>query len=175
MGAFIDLTGQRFGHLTVLQQKGHDHTNVTWLCKCDCGKEKTVNGRSLRIGRTTSCGCSQYKWLKTKKIAEHHGGSRTKQYGGKERLYRVWLGMRQRCNNPNCNRYSLYGGRGISICSEWNDYSVFRGWAMEHGYNPEASRGECTIDRIDVNGNYEPSNCRWVNMKTQRENQRKEV
>ncbi len=175
MGAFIDLTGKVFGELSVLERSGKSHTVVLWLCRCSCGNQKVISGCSLRNGSTTSCGCKMHAWLKDRKIAESHGGSRTPKYGGKERLYRVWLGIRQRCNNPNSSRYAHYGGRGIKLCDEWNDYAVFRAWAMSHGYNRDAPRGACTIDRIDVNGNYEPSNCRWVDMKTQRANQRKEV
>lgn len=78
--------------------------------------------------------------------------------------------MRQRCNNPNNHAYMNYGGRGISICSEWDDFAVFKEWAYENGYDDKAPRGVCTIDRIDVNGNYTPSNCRWVSMKDQGRN-----
>lgn len=175
MGAFIDLSGRHFGNLTVLSRAGKDRTNVTWLCRCSCGNEKVISGASLRKGRSRSCGCNAYNWLKEQKPAETHGASRTQKYGGKERLYRVWCGMRERCNNPNHNRFEHYGGRGITVCADWNDYAVFRTWAFANGYDPNAPRGKCTIDRIDVNGNYCPENCRWVDAKTQRANQRKEV
>lgn len=173
MGTFIDLTGQQFGKLTVLCRAGKDHTCVAWLCRCSCGNEKVISGATLRKGKARSCGCTMHEWLKERKPSETHGGARTKKYAGKERLYRVWLGMRERCNNPNHNRFQDYGGRGITVCPEWNDYSVFRKWAFATGYDPNAPRGKCTIDRIDVNGNYCPENCRWVDMKTQCQNQRR--
>ena len=96
-----------------------------------------------------------------------HGFSR-------ERLYKsVWAAMNQRCHNPNYHHYHLYGGRGISVCDEWrHDYLAFREWAMANGYDPDAPYGKCTIDRIDVNGNYEPSNCRFVTMMEQSKNKR---
>ena len=93
-------------------------------------------------------------------------------FKSKERLYNVYLGMRHRCYDPKIKNYRLYGGRGIKICDEWlNDYSVFREWAYANGYDENAPRGKCTIDRIDNNGDYTPQNCRWVDMKTQRKNQ----
>lgn len=96
-----------------------------------------------------------------------HGFSR-------ERLYRsVWQAMNQRCCNPNYHGYYLYGGRGIRVCDEWrSDYLAFREWALSHGYDPNAKYGQCTLDRIDVNGNYEPSNCRFVTMLVQNHNRR---
>lgn len=97
-----------------------------------------------------------------------HGCSR-------ERLYRsVWCAINQRCHNPNYHHFYLYGGRGISVCDEWrHDYLAFKEWALNHGYDPDAPYGECTLDRIDVNGNYEPDNCRFVDMMTQSKNKRK--
>lgn len=90
----------------------------------------------------------------------------------KERLYHVWLGMRNRCNNSRGQDYKYYGGRGIKVCSEWDDYLIFREWAYSSGYNPDAKVGKCTLDRIDTNGNYEPSNCRWVSIQEQQKNKR---
>lgn len=90
----------------------------------------------------------------------------------RERLEYVWLEMRQRCKNPKHHAYKYYGGRGIKICKEWDSYKTFRDWAAMTGYNANAKRGECTLDRIDPNGNYEPLNCRWVSMRVQQNNKR---
>ena len=98
-----------------------------------------------------------------------HGCARR---NGSTRLYKVWRNMKVRCDNPNCKEYKYYGGRGISVCEEWNDFIEFQKWAYANGYDENAKRGECTLDRIDVNKNYEPSNCRWVNMKVQCNNRR---
>lgn len=89
------------------------------------------------------------------------------------RLYNVWKAMRQRCSDPGCKDYPNYGGRGITICPEWDDYTAFRSWALASGYDSEAPRGVCTIDRTDVDGDYCPTNCRWVDSKTQANNKRK--
>ena len=168
MGNFIDLAGQRFGNLTVIERSGSRNREALWHCKCDCGKETLSRSASLRGGTSKSCGCSRLVHLVEQPPRKTHGGSR------KERLYYVWHGMIDRCNYPSHNRYHVYGGRGIQVCDEWkNDYSAFRNWALANGYDPDAKRGECTIDRIDVNGNYEPSNCRWVDMKTQIQNKQK--
>ncbi len=88
------------------------------------------------------------------------------------RLYHVWKNMKVRCNNPHSKEYKYYGQRGISVCEEWNDFKNFREWAYANGYDEKAERGKCTLDRIDVNKNYEPSNCRWVDSKVQAQNRR---
>ena len=98
---------------------------------------------------------------------------KTKHGDSGSRLHNVWIMMKQRCNNPNAGEYHRYGGRGIKVCDEWLLFENFRDWAMLNGYDPNAPRGECTLDRIDNNGNYEPNNCRWVDMKTQMKNRPK--
>ncbi len=157
----IDLTGQRFGRLTVLEQAGRDsRREATWWCICDCGNKIQVPGYSLRRGNTQSCGCLKVD------IHKVHGGYYS-------RLYKVWFSMKQRCYNPKSKDYKNYGGRGIIVCDEWlHDFETFRDWALQIGYDENAPFGECTIDRIDVNGNYEPCNCRWITIKEQRKNQR---
>lgn len=153
MGRFHDLTGQRFGQLLVIERAEDKTTGLKpktmWRCLCDCGKETVVWGSSLTQGTTVSCGCKKRK----------HG------FANKERLYQTWKNMRRRCYTPSNKRYAQYGGRGITICPEWDDYAVFRSWAMSNGY-----RDDLTIDRIDVDKGYSPDNCRWVGAKIQANN-----
>ena len=162
MGKFEDITGQRFGRLIVIKKAdNYGNGNYKWLCKCDCGNEKEIEKSSLIAGLTKSCGCL------------HNEGNR-KTHGGKHtRLYHIWLNMKARCYNNNTKEYKYYGGRGITVCDEWkNDFKNFRDWSFDNGYMENVKRNECTIDRIDYNGNYEPSNCRWVDQKIQNRNSR---
>ena len=151
----IDLTGKTFGYLTVLRRaENNSRGDASWLCRCKCGNEKVILGKSLRSGATVSCGC--YHKEVVAKQQTTHGGTKT-------RLFTIWQNMKRRCYNQNYKFYEYYGGRGITICDEWlNDFVSFRDWAVSAGYNDTL-----TIDRIDSDGNYEPSNCRWISRKAQ--------
>ena len=155
MSRCIDLTGQKFGRLTVIKRIENQGTKAKWLCKCECGNFSKVTTDNLRNGHTKSCKCS---------IIKH-------KYAHKESLYFRWIGIKERCNNPNAYNYKNYGLRGIKVCKEWNDdYLKFRQWALNNGY-----KENLTIDRINVNGNYEPANCRWTTWKEQNNNKRRKV
>lgn len=158
-----DLAGEKFGRWEVLKY-GHknERNEVYWICKCQCGKVKEVRANSLRSGRSKSCGCLHAELSREigLKVNKKHGQAGTP-------LYAVWNGMKQRCGNPNSTSYADYGGRGINVCEEWNNFDSFYEWATSNGY-----RQGLSIDRIDNSGNYEPSNCRWVSGKTQCRNRR---
>ena len=164
-----ELSGRRFGKLTVIERSGTTaDRHIIWGCVCDCGALAYVSEKDLVSGHTQSCGCLQRE--RTSTARHKHGGRKT--HTNAERLYSVWGEMRGRCHNPENKDYRHYGGRGIKVCNEWSDYSKFREWAVGAGYNPLAPYGKCTIDRINNDGNYEPSNCRWVDMATQNKNRR---
>lgn len=150
--------GKRFGFLTVIGINEPGEIK-RFKCRCDCGNTKNIRPIELVSGKAKSCGCFHDEFCKT------HGGS-------KERLYRVWQDMKRRCESTRVEEYRNYGGRGIKVCEEWHDYSIFREWAYANGYDENAPFGECTIDRIDVNGNYEPNNCRWITNAEQQKNKR---
>lgn len=167
MGALIDLTGERFGRLTVLRRVENDGRGVRWECVCDCGNKKVAHSHELRYGKTRSCGCllHESRVMNGKNQAVHGGW--------KSRLYGVWAGMKKRCYYEKHPQYHNYGGRGINVCNDWlHDFGKFSEWAYSHGYDENAKKGGCTLDRVDSDGNYEPSNCRWVNQKTQISNKR---
>ena len=222
MSKIIDLKGQRFGKLTVLERDMNIQRKpkyAYWACQCDCGNIKSIQGRSLIAGTTKSCGCSKTE-IKKNLVGEKFGKLQVKKYAGrtvdgkilyecececgntkivragnltsgnanscgcvtrrthgasKEKLFHVWYDMIRRCENPESKQYHNYGERGIVVCEEWHDYEAFKQWAYASGYKPPTKRGELTIDRIDVNGDYEPSNCQWVSQSVQTLNQRRNV
>ena len=153
-----DIVNQRFGRLVVIERiENTEDGKSQFKCLCDCGRYKNIRGKTLRNGKTKSCGCLLSE--ESRKRATIHGARHT-------RLYQIWSGMKQRCFNPRATKYELYGGRGITVCEEWkNDFKSFYDWAVSHGY-----QDNLTIDRIDSDGNYEPFNCQWI---TLRENGRR--
>ena len=154
-----DLVGKRFGRLLVIAQGESLNGHTRWLCKCDCGRERLVHGSSLKSGNTTSCGC--YKTENAKRL---YSGVRQND----KRLYAVWNGIKQRCLNKNNRSYKNYGGRGISIDDGWaKNYGAFYEWAMRSGYHDGME-----IDRIDNDGDYCESNCRFVSKELQANNKR---
>lgn len=169
-----EIIGHRFGKLVVnCKSSKKALSGSMYECICDCGNTAIVAGSSLTSGHTRSCGCLRRLYLQQHRPARKHGGESIPGKNHRERLYMVWSGMKERCYSPKNRRYKDYGGRGIEVCNEWRtDYGAFRDWAMANGYDPEAPRGACTIDRIDVDGNYCPDNCRWVDNKTQCNNKR---
>lgn len=156
----IDLTGHRFGRLVVIDQAPNRGNRVMWNCICDCGNRAIVNGGKLRSGHTRSCGCLLKDTVSD--LFSTHRETNTP-------LYRMWYNMKVRCNYPKSDHYRFYGARGITVCPEWEDsYEAFRDWAVESGYVDGL-----TIERKDNDKGYNPDNCRFIPMRNQFYNTRR--
>lgn len=156
MGAFIDMYGKKFGRLTVVSRTANSkNREARWNCLCDCGEMSTPRGSDLRRGTAASCGC-----LSRERSTTH--GMRN------SGAYQSWKSMRSRCSNQKHNQFSRYGGRGIKICERWSTFAAF----FEDMGSPPPGH---TLDRIDNDGNYESSNCRWATQKEQQRNRSSNV
>lgn len=162
---FKDLTGQRFGHLTVIsidEKKSNEKHKIHWLCRCDCGKMSSPTSYQLNSGKSKTCGCKKFR------SSSRNGKSFIQSH---KRLYDSYCSMMRRCFNPSHAQYHLYGGRGISVCPEWkNNFKKFAEWSLTHGYSDNL-----TIDRIDNSKGYSPDNCRWATILQQCSNRRTNV
>ena len=155
------MIGKRFGRLLVVGREivPNKRKVYEWVCVCDCGNIISVEGHKLRNGNTRSCGCLKIDLLRQRS---------TKYEVKNSRIYHIWQNMKQRCTNNNHPAFPYYGGRGIVVCEDWfNNFDAFQLWALSNGYEEGL-----TIDRVNNNGNYEPSNCRWVTMAVQNTNKR---
>jgi hypothetical protein len=168
MPKFIDLSGKKFGRLQVIKRASNyrqpsGKSIVMWECKCECGSVSVVSSSNLLSGNSKKCKCCNEKEFK-----DYLTNGQRKHGDSTKRLYRIWRGMKTRCLNSKTKEFDSYGGRGISICEDWkNSYETFREWALLNGY-----ADDLTIDRKNVDGNYEPSNCRWISISEQQSNRR---
>lgn len=158
-----DLTGQKFGKLTVLSYAFSDKHRVShYLCECECGNQKIISGQNLSKGLTKSCGCIK----KSKKSNDKPQKRDRFKWASYDRIYRIWYGIKYRCYYKTSTSYKKYGAKGVTMCEEWkNDFQNFKQWALENNYAENL-----TIDRIDNSKGYQPDNCRFVDYQTQNNN-----
>lgn len=162
----FNLSGKTFGRLNVLEYAYSKNSRRYWKCKCKCGNVVYISTNDIKNNHTKSCGCLRKEVAKKNFIESHTTHNLTN-----TRLYNIWRSMKKRCYLKTHQAYKDYGGRGIKVCDEWkNDFMSFYNWAIENGY-----KEGLTIDRINNNGNYEPSNCRWTTLKEQQFNKRNNI
>lgn len=155
----VDITAKRFGDWRVVEKAGNEpRGGALWTCVCKCGERRTVRGADLRAGRSSGCGCRARKELGAR--SRTHGDTGT-------RLHSIWRNMKSRCYRESLPGFKDYGARGITVCDEWQDFAPFRDWALANGYSDDLS-----IERLDVDGNYDPANCTWANAAVQSANRR---
>lgn len=168
-----DLTGKKFGRLTVIGVADDGKRKTSYICQCDCGNATKVRADALIAGTTKSCGCLKRE-SDRKNVSKVPSNLIMKDRGfkvGGTRLYSIWQGMKSRCYRKSTPCYERYGGRGIRVCEEWeNDYLAFYNWAVNNGYSDDL-----TIDRINPDGNYEPNNCHWATNEQQGNNRRTNI
>ena len=172
---FIDLTNQTFNSWTVIGPHEKRGRRTLWLCQCQCGKKRHVLADNLKQGRSTNCGCLKPRHTE----AQNAHYAKLSQSGFKHgmagankatRLYRIWQSMKARCYRLTDTAYKNYGARGIKVCSEWQEFEPFRDWSLANGYTENL-----TIERNDVDGNYQPDNCRYITLSEQTRNTRRTV
>lgn len=160
----LDLTGKRFGRLTAVRNVGSSPQGRLWLFRCDCGTERTFTAKSVNSGQPNSCGCygKEVMAQMCRRLRTTHGMTKTPEF-------KAWQSMHSRCYNPNVRNFQNWGGRGIKVCDRWHSFEAFY---ADMGARPSAGH---SLDRIDVNGDYEPDNCRWATALEQRHNRRPAV